>query len=117
MTRKGRHAYLAASLTSQAAALLRYVLLARMLGPTELGYAAMLILTSQFFESVSDTGSDRFLIQDPDGDSPTMQGFVHFVMAMRGLLIAVALVVFAAPLAGIYKSPSLVGSLMILGVY
>jgi O-antigen/teichoic acid export membrane protein len=117
MTRKGGHAYLAASLTAQVAALLRYVLLARMLGPTELGYAAMLILTSQFFESVSDTGSDRFLIQDPNGDSPTMQGVVHFVMAMRGLLIAIALAVFAAPLAGIYKSPGLVGSIMILGIY
>jgi len=116
MTPRGRKAYFAASLTSQAAALLRYVMLARLLGPLELGFAAMLMLTSQFFESISDTGSDRFLIQDPDGDSPVMQGFVHLVMAARGLLIAVALMALAAPLAGVYKSSNLITALMVLGV-
>ena len=39
--------------------------MARLLGPEQIGLAALLILTSSFFESVSDNGSDRFLIQDP----------------------------------------------------
>jgi O-antigen/teichoic acid export membrane protein len=113
---RGRKAYFVASVTSQAAALLRYVLLARILGPVELGYAAMIILTSQFFESISDTGSDRFLVQDAEGDTPVMQKFVQLVMVSRGVLIAICLSLFAQPLAGVYKSPTLITSIMVLGV-
>jgi O-antigen/teichoic acid export membrane protein len=116
MTTRGRKAYFAASVTSQAVALLRYILLARLLGPIELGFAAMLILTASFFETISDTGADRFLIQDPDGDSDSMLGFVHLVMAARGLLIALSIAVFAVPLAGLYHSPQLVTSLIVLGL-
>src|SRR5947209_10059109 len=114
--KRGRKAYLAASATSQAAALLRYVLLARILGPEQLGYAAMLILTAQCFESISDTGADRFLIQDAEGDTPVMQGFVQLIMLGRGVLIAIALAAFAVPLAGLYKSAALVPGLIALGL-
>jgi O-antigen/teichoic acid export membrane protein len=116
MTTRGRKAYFTASVISQAVALLRYVLLARLLGPVELGFAAMLILTASFFESISDTGSDRFLIQDPEGDSISMLGFVHLVMAGRGLVIALSIALFSVPLAGLYHSPQLVNSLVILGL-
>jgi len=116
MNTRGRKAYFTASVLSQAMALLRYVLLARLLGPVELGFAAMLILTASFLESISDTGSDRFLIQDPAGDSDSMLSFVHLVMAGRGFLIALSLALFAIPLAGIYHSPHLVTSLIALGL-
>jgi O-antigen/teichoic acid export membrane protein len=114
--RQGTKAYFAANLTAQAAALVRYVVLARILGPEQLGLAAMLILTSQFFESISDTGSDRFLVQDPDGDSPRLQGLVQLVLAGRGLLIATALVVSAPLLSGLYRAPTLQASLMWLAL-
>jgi len=114
--RKGASIYLVSSLTGQVAALLRYVLLARILGPEQLGLSAMLILTAQFFDSVTDTGSDRFLIQDPDGDSPRMQGFVQLVMAGRGLFIAAALALTAIPLAAIYHAPAIAPALMVLGL-
>ena len=114
--RRGRKAYFAASLIGQAAALLRFVLLARLLGPEQLGFAAMLILTSQFFESVSDTGGDRFLIQDPEGDAPIMQRFVQLVTAGRGVCIAVALAVTAMPLAVLYKAPELAPALVALAI-
>jgi O-antigen/teichoic acid export membrane protein len=99
-------------MVAQGVALLRFVILARLLGAEELGLAAMLILTSQFFQAISDTGSDRFLVQDDKGDSPVMQGFVQLVLALRGVLIAVALVVFAGPAATLYKQPELAASLM-----
>ena len=57
--RQGARAYFAANILSQLFALLRYVVLARLLGPYELGLAATLVLTAAFFEVVSDTGSDR----------------------------------------------------------
>jgi O-antigen/teichoic acid export membrane protein len=116
MITRGRKAYFTATVISQAVALLRYVLLARLLGPVELGFAAMLILTASFFESISDTGSDRFLIQDTAGDSVSMLGFVHLVMAGRGLVIALSIALFAVPLAGLYHSPPLVPSLIVLGL-
>ena len=68
--RRGARAYLAGSIVAQGCALGRYTLLARLLGPEQLGLAATLILTQQFFESLSDSGADRFSIQDKDGDTP-----------------------------------------------
>lgn len=114
--RQGGRAYLAANMVSQASALIRYVILARLLGPEQLGLAAMLILTAQFFESISDTGSDRFLIQDEDGDSPVMQSFVQAVLAGRGVLIALALAAGSGLLASLYHAPVLQFSLVVLGI-
>lgn len=114
--RKGGKAYFAANLVSQASALARYVILARLLGEHELGLAAMLILTAQFFESVSDTGSDRFIVQDADGDTSTMQGVVQMVLAARGVLIAVALALSAGILAALYNQPGLLAPLIAIGL-
>lgn len=95
---------------------MRYVILARLLGPEQLGLAAMLILTAQFFESISDTGSDRFLVQDKDGDAPGMQGLVQLVLALRGLIIALSLALSAGLLAKLYRAPMLEISLIALGI-
>ncbi|MBX3483731.1 oligosaccharide flippase family protein [Phenylobacterium sp.] len=107
MKRRGTKAYFAANLLVQVVGLLRFILLARFLGAEELGVAAMLILTAQFFQSVSDTGSDRFLIQDEDGDSPVMQGMIHGVLALRGVLICLALILFGGPVARLFNEPEL----------
>jgi len=113
---KGRKAYFAASLVAQVSALLRYVILARVLGQEELGLAAMLILTAQFFDSISDTGSDRFIVQDADGDSPTLQGVVQLALAARGLFIASALLIFSGLLASLYHQPELRTPLIVIGL-
>ncbi len=114
--RRGAKFYFAANLTAQVSALLRYVILARLLGPVEFGLAATLILTAAFFESVSDTGADRFLIQDKDGDRPRMQGVVHAIMLARGILIASALLMAAGAISGIYRTPDLESSVMALAI-
>ena len=88
---RGAGLYLAAALISQASGLVRYVVLARLLGPRELGLAAALTVTGSFFEMVTDTGSDRFLIQDPDGDLPAVQRMVQLVYVLRAVAIAVTL--------------------------
>lgn len=115
MLRQGAKAFLAANVASQLFALLRFVILARLLGPYELGLAAALILTSAFFESVSDTGADRYLVQHKDGESPTVQGVLHAVMAGRGVFIALGLALSAGLLAALYKTPELQISLIVLG--
>jgi O-antigen/teichoic acid export membrane protein len=105
--RRGGKAYLAASFAAQFCALARYTLLARLLGPEQLGIAVALILTSQFFESITDSGSDRFLVQDKQGDEPEVQGLVHLVWLGRGLMIGACLVALAIPLAQFYDAPEL----------
>jgi O-antigen/teichoic acid export membrane protein len=114
--RRGADLYFGASLVAQAAALLRYVVLARLLGPTQLGIAATLVLTSAFFDIISDTGSDRFLIQDRDGDLPAVQKLVQLVYICRGVVIASCLLVFAWPIAMFYKTPPLAQGLAILAI-
>jgi len=114
--RKGAKIFLAASLVAQAAALARYVILARMLGPAELGLAATLILTAQFFESLSDTGANRYVVQDVRGDAREVMGLVHLVLAGRGILLAAALALSAGLVADLYKAPILAPGLIALGL-
>ncbi len=104
---RGALLYFGAALLSQASGLLRYVALARLLGPAQLGLAAALTVTGSFFEFVSDTGSDRFLIQDRDGDLPAVQRLVQLVYVSRGTVVALLLAGFALPIARIYGTPTL----------
>jgi len=113
---RGANAFFAASGFAQVAALLRYVLLARMLGPEQLGLAATLVVMAAFFDLVSDTGSDRFLIQDRDGDKPEVQKLVHLVYISRGAATSAALALFAWPIALAYGTPRLAMGLALLGV-
>ena len=114
--RRGAKIYLAATVLAQIVALLRYVSLARLLGPEQLGLAATLAVTQAFFDLISDTGSDRFLIQDRDGDSPRAQGLVQLVYISRGFMVAAGLALFSWPIAAFYKAPQLVNGLIILGL-
>lgn len=114
--RRGANLLFASAVFGQVSALLRYVVLARLLGPAQLGLAATLVVTAAFFDLISDTGSDRFLIQDRDGDTPRVQRLVHLVYVGRGVLIAAGLVVFAVPIAYFYKAPALAPGLMVLAL-
>ena len=114
--RRGGLFFFSASLTSQVSALLRYVILARLLGPEQLGLAAALTVSAGFFEMISDTGSDRFLIQDRFGETMEVQKLVQLVYVVRGILVAAALAIFAAPVASFYESPSLGEGLTILAI-
>jgi O-antigen/teichoic acid export membrane protein len=114
--RRGSKLYLVASAIAQISALLRYVALARLLGPEQLGLSATLVVTAAFFDLISDTGSDRFLIQDDAGNDPEVQKLVQLVYVGRGLLIASCLVVFAIPIAAFYKAPRLAGGLACLAL-
>ena len=114
--RKGAKVYLIASAVAQASALIRFTLLARMLGPEQLGYAAALVLTAQFFDSISDSGSDRFLVQHDEGGSERLQGFVHMVLSIRGVGTAIALALSAWPLAHLFHQPELTLGFALLGV-
>lgn len=114
--RRGAKSFATAIAISQACALLRYVMLARLLGPQELGWAVMIVLTGQFFDSVTDSGSDRFLIQDPSGDHPAAQSLVHFTALIRGAIIAAALLLLAGPIARFLEAPTIEPGLRLLAL-
>ena len=114
--RRGGKAYLGASMAVQFCALARYTVLARLLGPEQLGIAVALILTTQFFQFITESGGDRFLIQDRDGDAPQAQRLVHSVWAIRGLFVAAALVLLAGPIASFFDTPELERGLMLLAL-
>jgi O-antigen/teichoic acid export membrane protein len=114
--RRGGGRYFAATLVSQGAALFRYVVLARLLGPEQLGLAATLVVTSSFFDMISDTGADRFLIQNRDGDEPAVQRLVQLVLVVRGFVSAGLMVLFAVPIAYFYNTPGLAKGLMVLAL-
>jgi O-antigen/teichoic acid export membrane protein len=114
--RRGSKLYLVASAIAQGSALLRYVALARFLGPEQLGLSATLVLTAAFFDLISETGSDRFLIQDAAGNEPEVQKLVQLVYVGRGLMIAACLVIFSIPIAAFYKAPRIAGGLACLAL-
>ncbi len=114
--RKGGRLLLVGNGVAQACALARYTLLARLLGPEQLGLSVTLILTAQFFDSVSESGSDRFLIQDRHGDEPRAQALVQLLSVVRGFVIAGLLLVLARPIAGFYREPILAAGLMGLAI-
>ncbi|MBS0331637.1 MAG: oligosaccharide flippase family protein, partial [Proteobacteria bacterium] len=95
---------------------LRYSLLARLLGPEQMGLVATLIFIGQFFESVTDSGSDRFLIQDTEGDTHRVQHMVQTIFVSRGVISALAMVALAYPLAYFFKAPPLATAVMWLGL-
>jgi O-antigen/teichoic acid export membrane protein len=108
--------FAAAMTLGQVCALARYTILARLLGPTELGLTVTLLLTAQFFDAVTDAGADRFLVQDRDGDQPAVQRMVQLTAVARGSVIALCLVLLGAPLAQFYGQPDLAPALMTLAI-
>ena len=113
---RGGKAYFIASSVGQVSALLRFAILSRLLGPEQLGLAATVILTGQFFDSLTDSGADRFLIQDPEGDDPKLQQLVQLLLSGRGVITAVALVLLAGPIAVLYGAPGLAPGIALLAL-
>ena len=114
--RRGGGLYFFASVSAQASALVRYVILARLLGPEQLGLAATLVVTAAFFDLISDLGADRFLIQDSQGDSPSVQNLVQLAYVGRGLLIAASLILAAVPVSHFFRAPQLARGLAFLAL-
>jgi O-antigen/teichoic acid export membrane protein len=100
-----------------ACAAVRYLVFARVLGPHELGLAATLILTASFLDTITDTGSDRFLIQDASGGEPAALAMVHVVLVVRGLLTASVLVGGSALIAAFYNTPTLQLAFVAMAIY
>ncbi|MFC3441163.1 oligosaccharide flippase family protein [Sphingobium rhizovicinum] len=108
--------FFAGTMTAQLCALLRYVVLARILGPDQLGLAAILILTSQFLDLLTEGGITYYLIQSRDGDDPRVQAMVQLVNILRCAFMSVALLLIAQPVADFYGREELISGIRLLAV-
>ncbi len=77
------------------AALLRSVVLARAIGPDELGRAMLLALVLRLVEMFSDLGVERLLIQAPEGPTPMLQASLHGALVLRGIALGALLLLLA----------------------
>ncbi len=84
---------------SEGAVLLRNILLARVLGPEQMGLAVTLAIALRCLEMFSYLAADRLLVQARDGNRRTLQGSAQGLEALRGLLSGIVLAAGAYPLA------------------
>jgi O-antigen/teichoic acid export membrane protein len=89
--------------------LARNLVLTRLILPEALGLMALVLIFTNFFESVSSVGVKEAVIQSPHAEKKTFLNAVWWLSLVRALgLYAIAY--FGAPLAGkFYASPSLPG--------
>lgn len=112
----GRKLYFASLTIAQIAAFGRSIALARLLGPEQMGLAAIIVVTAQFFDSVTDTGNDRFLVQDREGDGVAAVRLVQAVSVIKGTAIAALLVLLAGPIAAFMRVSVAASALAALAV-
>jgi O-antigen/teichoic acid export membrane protein len=97
-------------LLSEAAALARSAILARMIGGEELGRAMVLTLVLRLAEMVSDLGIDRFLVQRRGETTPSLMAALHGACLLRGLGTALLLVALALPMGIVLEGGASVGT-------
>lgn len=95
--------------------LLRNVILARLLGPSEMGVFATLAMTLSLLDMVSDLGPDRLLIQAEDGDREEFQATAQTLLVIRGLVCGVLLAGIAYPVANLLGNLNLGWMIAALG--
>ncbi|MFN3193131.1 MAG: oligosaccharide flippase family protein [Aureliella sp.] len=85
-------------------ALGRNIVVARLLGSEEMGFATLLAVTLRMFEMASDWSTDRLLIQAPDGNRVGFQSTAHGIEVCRGGLISLLTVGAGAIMATLVAS-------------
>lgn len=112
----GAAAMSAAQVAEQACVFARNLILARLLGPDNMGVAATLAVTLSLLEMTSDLAADRLLLQAKDGDEAELQSAAQAVEFARGVLIAAAIVALAGPIARLFDVPDAVWAYRLLGL-
>jgi O-antigen/teichoic acid export membrane protein len=95
----GRNAVAPAQVTAQAAMFARNVVLARALGPAEMGTAAAVALAMTLAEMASDVVAEEILIAGEKADDPALQSTVQGLRLLRGAILGVVLAVLSLPVA------------------
>lgn len=102
---KGSAVLTAGSMAGKTLALVRNIILARILAPDDFGIAATFIITLALLQSISEVAADKLLVQAKDGDDERLQKVMHIFQLLRGVLSASILIIFAQPIAGLFGAP------------
>lgn len=78
---------------------LRNVLVARALGVEEFGVASTFAVIFAFVETATDTGLEKMIVRDKDGDEDHFLGTMHAIFLLRGLISSSLMVLLAGPFA------------------
>ncbi len=89
----------------QGLALLRNVIVARMVTTADYGIASAFMVTVQLLESLSDLGTGTYLIQSPHGDDESTIDTAHTVNALRAVMNAIVLFGLAWPVSALFGIP------------
>ena len=105
-----------AFVTSQAASFARNAILGHWLAKGDFGIAALITLTLQLVEILSDLAADRLIVQDADGEAPCLMATLHTVQVARGVLLALVLFIAGPFVAALFAVPAAAAALQVMAV-
>jgi O-antigen/teichoic acid export membrane protein len=117
--RKATHGALilaAGKAITQASGLVRNIIVAGIIGASNMGVAATFLLTITFLEAVSAVAGDKFLVQDREGNDARLQASVQSVMLIRASILAVAIFLLAQPIAWLFNTPDAINAYRLLAL-
>jgi O-antigen/teichoic acid export membrane protein len=86
---------------------LRVLLVARLLGPEYFGISVTFLLVVSTFTLISDLGIEKYLIQAREDDYEAARRTLATILLIRGVLMAVAIFIFADWIAQSFGNPQL----------
>lgn len=87
--------------------LVRNILVARLISVEDFGIASTFAITMALIEMMTQLGMDRMIVQDKDGDNPSMQAGLQAFQAIRGMAAGALLYLIAAPYAALLGVPEI----------
>ncbi len=101
---------------AQCAALIRNVILAKLLSKADFGIAATFAMIVSLLEFSAKLGISRFVIQDRDGGTPAFIASAHLFQSVAAISGGLLILVAAPFLAGLFGIPEHVWALRLLSV-
>lgn len=111
---KGGAVLVASQFTSNLCSFGRNIIIARLVTPENFGVASIFVMVVAFFEIISNLSLDRLLIQADDGENIVFQKVAHFILAIRGIIISIILLLTANLIANMFNIPEAKGAFYIL---
>lgn len=102
---KGGAVLSAGSAVGKILALVRNIIIARILSPEDFGIAATFIVTLTFLQSVSEVAADKLQVAAKDGDDERFQRVLHLFQLGRGVFGGLILFALAGPIARLFGVP------------
>ncbi len=91
-------------IATRSLALLRNIIMARILTPEDMGIAATFVITISLLEMISYMAVDMFLVQAKEGNEPEVQESAQLFKLVRGFLVGVILYLLAPIITTVFKT-------------